>query len=210
MVVLGEGRRGAGNLVLGFPGDRPDITSPLPPVVAYGVVETTQDSFTITVREFVGNQIDVEIVSSHGQEIPNQFEEKLRWTYSTWKPGVPLPSTGQKMREVRISEKLELGIAPLEKRIILHDGSSGMNHLIPITNFYNELMMHKSVRDPKVALNSNLLFQNLRTLSDEDLRKAFISYNKLKPRVSITEPAPAPKPSGFTGFVKTLFGKHKP
>jgi hypothetical protein len=57
MIVLGEGRRGKGNFVLGFEGDKADITSPLPPVVAFGMIETPKGSVSITVRQYVGKQI---------------------------------------------------------------------------------------------------------------------------------------------------------
>ncbi len=80
MVVLGEGRRGPGHYILGRPGDTPDLTAPLPPVVAFGTVISTHASFTVTVREYTGGQIDVEIVSGSGEEVPDHFEEKNRWT----------------------------------------------------------------------------------------------------------------------------------
>src|ERR1700690_798280 len=67
MTVLGEGRRGEGDLMLGIPPDAPDTVSPLPPVIAYGVVETTRDAFTISVREEAWAQINVEIVSGTGK-----------------------------------------------------------------------------------------------------------------------------------------------
>lgn len=209
MVVLGEGRRGAGNLVLGISGDRPDVTSPLPPVVAYGMVETTRNTFSVTLREVVSDQIDVEIVSSRGEEVPDHFEEKRRWTYSTWIPGSQSPATGEQAREVRISETLVLGILSSEQRLLLHHSRTGMVHLIPITGFYNELMVHKNIRDPKTALNAKLLFQNLPSYSDEDLRSSFISYNRLKRRVSIAEATPVPRTTGIGTYLKTLFGKKK-
>jgi hypothetical protein len=209
MMVLGEGRRGAGNLVLGISGDRPDVTSPLAPVVAYGMLETTRDVFSVTVREISGDQIDVEIISSRGEEVPDHFEEKRRWTYSTWVPGSPSPASGEWAREVRVSETLSLGILSSEQRLLLHDSSTGIVHLIPITSFYNELMLHKNIRDPKKALNARLLFQNLPSYSDDDLRSSFISYNKLKRRVSIVEPHPTPESTGIMMYLKTLFGKRK-
>jgi len=178
--------------------------------VAYGMVETTRDAFSVTVREVVYDQIDVEIVSSRGEQIPDHFEEKRRWTYSTWVPGSPSPASGEWAREVRISETLSLGILSSEQRLLLHDGNSGMIHLIPITSFYNELMLHKNIRDPKIALNARLLFQNLPSYSDDDLRSSFISYNKLKPRVSIVEPHSAPQSTGIVKYLKTMFGKKKP
>lgn len=185
MVVIGEGRRGAGNLVLGPEGHVPDLVSPLAQVVAYGVVETTLDSFTMTVREYIGNQIDVEIVSSSLGEIPDHFEEKRRWTYSTWRPGSPSPLHNQPVREVVIGEAFVLVISRDEKRLWVYDGDSGMNLLIPITNFYNELMLHKHIRDPRVALVSQLLFTHLEEYSDDDLRVSFITYNILKRKVDV-------------------------
>lgn len=209
MVVLDEGRRGAGNFVLGISGDRHDVTSPLAPVVAYGMVETTRDAFSVTLREVVSDQIDVEIVSSRGEEVPDHFEEKRRWTYSTWMPGLSSPATGEQAREVRITETLVLGILSSEQRLLLHHSSTGMVHLIPITGFYNELMVHKSIRDAKTALNAKLLFQNLSSYSDEDLRSSFISYNKLKRRVLIDEVPPVPETTGIVSYLKTLFGNEK-
>ena len=209
MIVLGEGRRGAGNLVLGFEGDQADVTSPLLPVIAYGMVETTRDTFSITVREYVGKQMDIEIVSSHGEEIPDTYEEKRRWTYSAWSPGESLPSTREKVRGIQITEQLVLGIAAKEKRLLLHDAMTGIVHLIPVTNFYNELMLIKEIRMPDIALNSSRLFQDLSKYSDVDLRSAFVAYNKLKRRVTIVEPQPIQKPAGLSTVLKTLFGKQR-
>ncbi len=207
MVVIGEGRRGTGNLVLGRTNDVPDRESPLPPVVAYGAVETTIGTFSVTVRECVGNQIDVEIVSAHGGEVSDHCDEKRRWTYSTWRPGSPSPANGRPVREVVLAEGVVLAISREERRLWVFDGKSGMNLLIPITNFYNELMLHRSIRDPKVALSSRSLFTDLDAYSDEDLRASFIAYNKLKPKVDMKSPVPIPERRGLGAVVKKWFGK---
>ncbi|MFN0158448.1 MAG: hypothetical protein ACKVRP_10300 [Bacteroidota bacterium] len=204
MLVLGEGRRGSGNLVLGFAGDTPDITSPLAPVVAYGVIETTLDQFSITVREYVGSQIDVEIVSNQGEEIPDHFEEKRRWTYSTWEPGHASPATGTPVRQVAIDDNVTLAIAREEKRLWVHDRRTGMVLLIPITNFYNELMIHKSIRDPRVALHSSRFFSDTENYSDEDICMAFHSYNKLKPKVTLAHPPVVAKRTGWLHGLRRL------
>ncbi len=209
MQVIGEGRRGAGNLILGRSGETPDLTSPLPPVVAYGVVETTKDRYTITVREVVGGQIDTEIVSAHDEEIPDHFEEKRRWTYATWKPGSVSPATGGTVREVRIDGQSVLALAPGEKRLWLYDGLTGMNHPIPVTNYHNELMLHKQIRDPAVAVRAGLLFDQISSYSDEELRAAFVSYNARRRRVEI-QPTPAPAPArGLLVWLRSLLkAKH--
>lgn len=185
MIVIGEGRRGPGNYVLGDPGDVPDLGGPLAPVLAFGIVESTRDMFTITVRECVGRQIDVELVSTRGAVVPDHFEEKRRWTYSTWRPGEPSPSNGLPVREVRIDTNLTLTVSRQERRLWLYDKRTGVNHLLPITNFHNELMLVKRIRDPKVALESALFFRDLVRYSDDDLRAAFVAYNRLRPRVDV-------------------------
>lgn len=211
MSVIGSGRRGPGNFILGTAGDTPDITSPLASVIAYGMIETTQDTFSITVREYIGAQIDVEIVGGRGEEIPEHYEEKRRWTYSCWLPGEPSPATDAMPREVPINETLTLAIVPGEKRMWLHDGAKKMNHLIPITNYYNELMLHKSIRDPDIALQSVLLFEQLAEYTDEDLRSAFLTYNRVHKKVDIA--MPEPRKTEETGIVAKfiqLFRKKKP
>jgi hypothetical protein len=196
-MVIGEGRRGEGNIILGRPGDTPETAAPLLPVVAYGVVEGTRDRYTVTVREYAGEQLDVELVSMHGEAIPDHFEEKRRWTYSTWAPGNPSPATGATPREVVIDEKCVLALAAGEKRIWVHDRESGMNLPIPITNFHNELMLHKRIRDPRVALRSDKFFDELDRYSDGDLRAGFVAYNTVRHRVHLVEVPPAARPEPF-------------
>ena len=206
MVVLGEGRRGEGNFVLGKEGEGPDPEAPLTPVIAYGVVETTQDSYTITVRAPSGSQLDVEIVSRHGREIPDHYEEKRRWTYSEWRPGAPSPATGSSVREIPVDGKTTLAIAGDERRVWIHVAESGMVVPIPITNFYNEIMLLKGIRDPEIALDSSLLFTEPGRFTDEDLRSAFIAYNAMRQRVEIAPPAMEGEPGSIRGVVRRLFG----
>ncbi len=208
MVVLGSGRRGNGNFILGYSGDTPDTQSPLASVVAYGAVESTRGAFTITVREFVGKQIDVEIVSTDGDEAPEHFEEKRRWTYSLWTPGNLSPATGAPVREILVGESATLAIASADKRIWVHEAASGMLYLIPITNFYNELMLHKNIRDPKIALQSKGFFREIENYSDHDLRSAFIVYNKLRPKVTITNTViPQAKQTGSISIFQKFFAR---
>jgi hypothetical protein len=69
----------------------------------------------------------------------------------------------------------------------LYDGMDGVIHQIPLTNFYNELMLHANIRDPKIALNAKRLFTDLRDYTDTDLVRAFASYNKLRTRVALDD-----------------------
>jgi hypothetical protein len=209
LVVIGEGRQGAGNLILGSAGMEPETSAPLTPVVAYGVVETTRETLTVTVREVFGGQIDVEIVTSHGEEIPDHFEEKRRWTYSSWQPGQPSPATGTPVHEVAIDSSSILAISTQEKRLWLFDGTTGMNHPIPITNFYNELMLVKGIRAPEIALRSALLFENFHQYTDGEIHAAFIAYNRFRKRVELHPPALEPSAAGIRMRVQSLFRRKK-
>ncbi|MGB6120712.1 MAG: hypothetical protein WBG80_02295 [Bacteroidota bacterium] len=209
MVVLGEGRRGPGNIILGFAPDDPDLSSPLSSVVAFGVVEITRDVYSVTVRKCTGNQIDVEIVSSRGEAIPDHFEEKGRWTYSSWAPGNPSPCSGETVREVSVDESVTLAIAPGERRLWIHDRSTGMVHPIPVTNYHNELMIHRRVRDPEIALDSRLFFADPDAYSDEELRDAFITYNVLRHRVEIRPRERHSTERSLRAHVRSLFRRKK-
>jgi hypothetical protein len=205
MTVLGEGRRGEGDLVLGLHGDLPDIDSPLSPVIAYGMVETTRGTFTISVRAETGNQINIEIVSANGQGIPDHYEEKRRWTYSWWSPGEVSPATGTPVREVVAGAGVTLAFAEAEKRIWIHESSGGIVRLIPITNYYNELMISRGIRDPRIALVPSLLWKDLKSFSDEDLLRAFVAYNALRRHVTLHVDSPPVRRSGIPLFIRELF-----
>lgn len=207
MLVLGEGRRGKGDFILGFAGDVPDTSITLLPVFAYGVIETNFGPISITVRENYTDQIDVEVVSHRGEDVPDEFEESRRWTYSTWSPGNVCPQCGKALREVPMhsdaGKNFVLAICSNNNRIWVFDTETQVNHLIPVTNFYNELMLHKNIRDPKVALDSKLLFTNLIKYTDAELTYAFLTYNKLKTRVEVKGNLVAEREEQNT-FVKKL------
>jgi hypothetical protein len=116
-----------------------------------------------------------------GLPLPDQFEERGRWTYSTWMPGDPCPATGRVVREVQLSESgdLLLALATGKQVLWVFDQRSMMNTLVPVTNFYNELMLLKGERDPGRALNHKLLFDAMETFTDAELRDAFTRYNKV-------------------------------
>ncbi|MFI5252417.1 MAG: hypothetical protein ACHQQQ_08310 [Bacteroidota bacterium] len=191
-VVIGEGRRGAGEIILGIQNENPDFSSPLAPVVAYGVIETDRGDISITLRDFSDGQISLEIVSRKEDHVPFQFMEKRRWTYSLWEPGQYCPQCAKTVREISIdagnNQVYTLAICVVDKRIWSHDSRMGMITLVPITNFYNELMLHKNIRDPELALDGKRLFTNLQKYSDEDLAYAFSSYSKLLHRLTPVTP----------------------
>jgi hypothetical protein len=81
-----------------------------------------------------------------------------------------------------------------------------MVHLIPVTNFYNELMVHKRIRDPRVALAPARLFEDLDRHSDIDLRSAFVSSNAMTRRVVVDSVQREPEPK-FRTLLRHWFSR---
>ena len=213
MEVIGEGRRGKGEIILGKPGDEVDFSTPLAPVFAYGAIETNFGIISITMREMCDQQISVEIVSSRSDDVLGEFEESRRWTYSTWKPGERCPQCRCALREVsmhaagEVKEHYVLALCAKDRRLWVYDESDQVNHLIPVTNYYNELMLHKNTRDPKTALDSKRLFTELSSYSDDDLTYAFLTYNKLKTKVHAEGNMVPDTKSGMVPKLRKLFSK---
>lgn len=191
MSVIGEGRRGRGEIIIGREGSSVDFSAPLAPVLAYGAIDTDFGMLSITLREILDDQISIEIVSHRAQEVPQDFEESRRWTYSTWVPGQPCPQCLNLVREVSMHQSADhtmqfvLALCAHDKRLWVYDSTTQINHLIPVTNYYNELMLHKKIRDPKIALDAKRLFTELDSYSDTDLTHAFLTYNALRAKVHI-------------------------
>ncbi len=200
--VAARGRRGDGNFIL-TPGETDvDNESPLPQIFAYGIVKTREGDIAVSLRERIGDQIEFEIVNLHGESVPQVLLETGRWTFSSWLPKQPCPICLDGLREVELQStkgrRFVIAICRTDERIWLYDGMVGVNHPIPLTNFYNELMLHTNIRDPKIALNAKRLFTDLRDYSDADLTKAFVSYNNLRTKVFLEDALQMPsgkKPS---------------
>jgi hypothetical protein len=214
--VIGQGRRGKGEIILGGRGEVPDFSAPLAAVFAYGFIETDTGGISVTVREALEGQISVEIVGHRVADLPDEFQELRRWTYSTWSPGKPCQQCEKKVREVRMQSdtgrEFTLALCPNDRRLWIFDAAHQVNRPIPVTNFYNELMLHKNIRDPNIALNAGRLFDDLRAYSDADLAGAFRSYNRLRAKVensgniTVVPPADGATPSSF---LKKLFSSRR-
>jgi hypothetical protein len=194
LVILGEGRWGKNDFILGRIGQEIDLTEKMHPTFAFGfihgIIIGVECDVTISIHEpnEIG-QIEMQISPSSSEEIPYELKELKRWTYSTWKPGENCPATGKQVREVNIKTagdfSYTLAISPAQKVLWLHSPIDGTNHLIPVTNFYNELMILKQIRDPKVALDHKNLFTYLQQFTDAELIGAFKHYNVLYKKVDI-------------------------
>jgi len=211
-VVVGEGRRGTGNYILAEKEIVPDVESPLPQVFAYGVVDTDETSITATLRELFEDQLEYEIVSVKGEVIPEHFSVRRRWNFSEWSPAEGCPACGARLREVTLRREAggnaTLAVCSNDKKIWIHDAGDGVNHLVPVTNFHNALMLHKNIRDPKVALASENFFRDLGTHSDTDLAAAFVQYNKLRKKIDLGRIAvPTSAKFSVAGKILSFFKK---
>jgi hypothetical protein len=187
--VVGEGRRGSGNYILAESGTIADTESPLPQVLAFGMIEADRSDVSVTIRELLENQLEFEIVSVTGETIPEHFTEKRRWNFSEWTPKQPCPRCQRPPREVTIRREngsdATLAVCVNDRRLWICDARDGVNHLIPVTNFHNALMLYKNIRDPKRALAADNFFRDLHTFSDADLTAAFVHYNRLRKKVDL-------------------------
>jgi hypothetical protein len=206
-LVAGEGRRGEGNLVLAPPGVPVDLTVPPPPIMAYGMVETTHTSIVVSVSEPSEGQLIVELVAGGGTEVPEHFEEKRRWTLSSWQPGLLSPVSGGAVREVPVGSGVVVVLAASDRRLWMWEEEGRTVQPIPVTNFHNELMLHKRIRDPQIALRPGELFVRHGEYVDADLRAAFIRYNAARPRVHLSADPSVPPAQSMADRVRSLLRK---
>lgn len=186
LYVLGHGRFSDTSLVLGKREDSLDDTMPPAPVFAIGSLTFEETEVYVTINEELESQIEVDISRTGNKILPAKLKELRRWSYSDWRPGRKAPGDSSEVREVHlIPGQVVLAIAPRHKRIWAYDSGSGINHLIPVTNYFNEVIRVKQIRDPKLALNSNLVFENSLELTDQDLGAAFLIYNKYWKKISL-------------------------
>jgi|SRR5690554_21438 len=190
MFVIGAGRFGNGNFILGNENTKVDLSLPSAPVFASGINIYKEERFDIIIHEETDSEIEYDISSL--KEVNNYEPDKLneikKWNYSEWNPGDKAPGDNSFVKEIEIiNSKYLLAIAPSHKKIWLHEYKSGVNYLIPVTNFYNELMRVCAVKDSKVALNPSSFFDTLNNFNDDELKMAFMSYNRYLKRVSIDE-----------------------
>ncbi len=189
LCVIGEGRWGKNDLVLGEIGGAIDLTEGMQSVAAFGSITGTPCNVTLTLHQpNDAGQIEFQISPSSGERVPPEFTETCRWTYSTWSPGDACPATGTPVREVPLPTRragFRLVIAPQQRVMWLHDPEERVNQIIPVSGFYNELVIGKGIRDPKIALNHALLFSEPERFADADIVDAFKRYNVLYKKIGI-------------------------
>ena len=208
LVVTGSGRFGGGNFVLGKEGTEPDLSFPSSPVFAIGTNVYQEGTIDITIHEEFDEEIEFDISVRNQDSLPENLIEIKKWNYSEWNPGDKAPNDNSFVREIIISKNVYiLAIAPPHKKIWLHEYKSGVNFLIPLTNFYNELMRVSNIKDASVALKPSSFFGNINNFNDEQLMLAFFSYNRYLRKFDIqnivpTESTPTKRKKIFSIFSK--------
>jgi hypothetical protein len=203
LVVTGLGKFGSSNLILGKADREPDLSAPPTPIFASGTVISREAEIDITIHSEANDEIEVDISPKNTREEEPIIEENLQiidsWSYSDWVPGEKAPHDNSEIREIIIiPERYLLAIAPGHKKIWLHEYFTGVNHLIPVTNFHNQLMMLKNIRDISLISNHALFFKNLSSYSDKEIISAFILYNNYFKRFSIDFSAAAVQKNNST------------
>ncbi|MDP2884120.1 MAG: hypothetical protein Q8P51_03765 [Ignavibacteria bacterium] len=204
--VVGKGRRGEGNYILAEPGQTLDIESPLPQALAYGFVKSAEGGVTISVRERFGDQLEFEITGPASDIVFQGLESCHRWTFSEWLPSRTCPACDGPVRKVEMKtgsgRSLILAFCVTDRRLWVYDQQTGINHLMPVMGYYNELMLQKRVQDPKIALNSKRLFTDLDTYGDSALTRAFSSYNRMRTKVLLGESLVVPTEETVNWFTR--------
>ncbi|MGA9294577.1 MAG: hypothetical protein WBV81_18450 [Ignavibacteriaceae bacterium] len=208
--VLGSGRFGETNLILGNREEEIDILDASSTIFAAGSIIYDEGKIEISINEEIDDKIEFDI-SPKDYESVFKGKEIKRWNYSEWIPGQKSPKENSYVREVIISQgNYILAISSVEKRIWLYDSVSGINHLIPLSNYYNQLMIEKNIRDPNIALKPNLFFGNGNGKHSDytniELRNTFISYNKYLRKLNIKEEPLITKSKSKRKFLKFLKG----
>ncbi|MDF1612868.1 hypothetical protein [Stygiobacter electus] len=206
-IVLGNGRFGGGNFILGSAGTEIDIESSATPIFAISKIVYTNYEIYITIHHEIDGQIEIDIQNFELTPKINEMKELYRWTYSEWIPGQKAPYDNSPVKEIHlILNSLVLAIAPVHRKIWAYNAKDEVNYLIPVTNFYNELMLLLDEKNPEIALNPNLLFENLDNYSNEKLGQAFLLYNKLWNRIdmdySLFDPKMVQRKKSFFDFLR--------
>lgn len=205
LMVIGFGRFGGGNLILGEADDIVDLSASETPIFAVATITFDIGKVYVVIHEDFEGQIEVDINSTAADKIPDDLTQARVWTYSNWKPGEKAPLDNTAVREIHIvKNKIVLAIAPVHKKVWVYNAESGINHFIPVTNFYNELMILMNIKDSNMVLNPGRLFSHLKDFTDDQLAQGFLVYNKRWQRIEMDlfEGKTEEKKKSFFDFLK--------
>ncbi len=186
LLVIGYGRFGEGNFFLGEVGDKIDLEVSSSPILAIANITFDVGKVYVTIHEELDGQIEIDIKGTAVDQIPDDLDQAKVWTYSNWIPGEKAPFDRSDVREVHlINNEIVLVIAPVHKKVWVYNAKSGINHFVPVTNYYNEMMILMNNKDSDTALNPGRLFTNLAEFTNEQLAQGFLVYNKYWQRVEL-------------------------
>jgi hypothetical protein len=185
MKYCGEGRFGNGNFYIGTGIAKPDLTIPSTPVFAVGIAKTNLGDFDILIHEYEDDLIELQLSNRTDDDRELIIEEVT--DHSSWIPGNNSPGKDDIVKELAlIKDEYTLVIDKPNKKIWLHDHKSGVNHIIPVSNYFNELMRLKKIKDESLFKSPISFFNRLDNYTDEEFKLAFYQYNKFMRRFDIT------------------------
>ena len=183
--VVGYGRFGKGNYILGKSGSVIDLSVSSAPIFAVAEIIYDKLKVYISINEELDDQIEIDIRKSSEENLDN-LRLTSKWSYSDWSPGKKAPNDNAEVREIHlVRDSIVLAIAPEHKKLWIHNTDDMVNRFIPVSNYYNEVMKIMNIREPKTALNPNRIFTNLDEFTDEDLGQGFLLYNKYWKRIEL-------------------------
>ncbi len=188
MKVIGQGRFGGGNFILGFEGDEVELDVPSASVFASGIVKCNQLNFDVTIHEEEEEQIEYDISPFGKIDVDKEIKIESVTSLSFWNKNETSPYNDSPVNEfVILKNKYTLVIDESEKKIWMNDIETGINHIIPLTNFYNELMRYKNIREHDIALKPGRFFSEVDKYSEEDIISAFLMYDKYMNRFNLQQ-----------------------
>ena len=187
LYVIGYGRFNEMNFILGNIDQKPDLSIPSSSIFAIGGIQFADNNLDIVIHQEDEEMIEVDFSFSQIVNDFNLLSILKKWSFSDWNSGDKSPLLNNEVREVVIKpDKYLLVFDSENKKIWMHDLNSHFNLIIPVTNFFNELMLYKKIIDPKIALKPSNFFSCLSNYADGDLRAAFINYNKYLRKLNLS------------------------
>lgn len=182
--VMGKGRFNDGNFYLGSGETKPDLSIASTPVFAVGIVKTNLGNIDVLIHEYEDDLIEVQLSKRFGDDDELIIDDVL--SFSDWNPGGNSPGSNEVVKEFEIiKDRFILIIDKSNKKIWLHNFETGVNHIIPVSNYFNELMRLKRIKDENLFRSPSLFFNKLDDFSEEDFKLAFYQYNKFMRRFNI-------------------------
>lgn len=190
MQVIGEGRFGEGNYILGYEKDVPDPSYPSLPVFACGQILFEKCTVQVTIHEEHDNKVEYSINNINGEGLPEGQKEKSRWSNSYWKPGEKSQFNNNELREIEVTKnkgEIVIVLSKVNPSICIYEEETGINHIIPATNYLNELLRGKTNIDKTKGVNVKYVMDHNEIFKDEDYIKAFVQYSKQWRKIDLSK-----------------------